>query len=101
MKLGFHPNKKEKCEKRREKMYRSTYTGADQREHDTLVESQRFALFHFDAFLIQAFHGVHFASVGLPAAIDLTETAAANDSVNAEIVHSQLRHTQKRNRIKY
>jgi hypothetical protein len=101
MKLGFHPNKKEKCEKRREnKMYRSTYTGADQREHDTLVESQRFALFHFDAFLIQAFHGVHFASVGLPAAIDLTETAAANDSVNAEIVHSQLRH-KKRNRIKY
>lgn len=95
MKLGFHPNKKEKCEKRREKMYRSTYTGADQREHDTLVESQRFALFHFDAFLIQAFHGVHFASVGLPAAIDLTETAAANDSVNAEIVHSQLRHKKK------
>lgn len=96
MKLGFHPNKKEKCEKKREKMYRSTYTGADQREHDTLVESQRFALFHFDAFLIQAFHGVHFASVGLPAAIDLTETAAANDSVNAEIVHSQLRHKKKR-----
>ena len=71
-----------------------TYSGADQREHDTLVESQRFALFHFDAFLVQAFHGVHFASVGLPAAIDFTETAAANNSMNAEIVHRQLRNNK-------
>lgn len=68
----------------------STYTGADQWEHNTLVESQRFALFHFDAFLVQAFHGVHFARVGLPAAVDLTKSTTTDDSVNAEIVHGQL-----------
>lgn len=68
----------------------STYPRADQREHDAFVESQRFALFHFDAFLIQAFHGVHFARVGFPATVDFAKTAATDDPVNAKIVHRQL-----------
>ena len=78
----------------------STYACADQREHDALVESQRFALFHFDAFLVQAFHGVHFARVGLPAAVDFAKTATADDPVDAKVVHRQLRDEGKNKKKK-
>jgi len=33
---------------------------------------------------------LHFSSVGLPAAINLTEATATNNSVDAEVVHCQL-----------
>ena len=68
----------------------STYTGADQREHDALIKSERLALFHFDALLVEAFHRVHFARVRFPAAVHLAEPAASDDSVHAEVVHGQL-----------
>ena len=75
----------------RKKICRATYACADQREHDALVQSQCLALFHFDALLVQAFHRVHFTSVGFAAAVDFAESAAADDPVDAEIVHRQLR----------
>lgn len=74
-----------------------TYASADQREHDALVESQSFSLFHFDAFLVEAFHGVHFARVGLAAAVDLAKTAATDDPMNAKIVHRQLEIKEEKN----
>ena len=64
--------------------------GGDQGEHDPLVESQRLPLLHLDPLLVQAFHGVHLARVGLAAAVDLAEAAAADDPVHGEVVHRQL-----------
>lgn len=69
---------------------RAVLTRADQRQHDALVERQRLALLHLDALLIEAFHGVHLARVGLPAAVHLAEAAPADDPVHAEVVHRQL-----------
>ena len=49
-------------------------SGGDQAKHDPFVEGQGLALFHLDAFLVQAFHGVHFPGVGFAATVNLTET---------------------------
>lgn len=34
------------------------HPGADQRQHDSLVECQRFSLLHFDPLFIQTLHGI-------------------------------------------
>ncbi len=75
---------------KKNRYFLSTYAGADQGEHDALVECKRFALLHLDALLVQAFHGVHFSRVGFTAAVNLAETAAPDNAMNAEVVHCQL-----------
>lgn len=62
-------------------------TRADQREHYPFVQRQRFALFHFYPFLIEAFHRVHFPRVCLPATVNFAEAPSADYPVNAEVVH--------------
>ena len=57
-------------------------TRRNQGKHDPLVQSERFALLHFDAFFVQAFHGVHFARVRLSAAVNFSESSTANNSVD-------------------
>lgn len=39
---------------------------------------------------------LHFARIRFPAAVDLPETTAANDSVNAEVVHGELEGARRR-----
>ena len=68
----------------------TTYPGADQRQHDAFIKRQSLALFHFDAFLVQAFHGVHFSRVGFTTTVNFAEAAASNDSMDAKVVHRQL-----------
>ncbi|RNA09524.1 hypothetical protein BpHYR1_005796 [Brachionus plicatilis] len=60
------------------------------RQHDALVQRQTFALFHFDALFVQAFHGVHFARVRLATPVHLAEAAPAYYPVHAKVVHAQL-----------
>ena len=63
---------------------------AHRREHDAFVERQTLALLHLDALLVQALHCIHFAGVGLAAAVHFAEAAATDDAVHAEVVHGQL-----------
>lgn len=98
---------------------RVTHPGADQRQHDSLIECQRFSLLHFDPLFIQTLHGIpethtvsehillskpkrsfflvsslqqhlHFPCVRLSASVHLSKTPSTDDPMHTEVIHCQL-----------
>ena len=59
-------------------------TRRDQGKHNSFVQRERLSLLHFDTFFVQAFHGVHLARVRLSTSVDLAESSASDDAVDAE-----------------
>lgn len=89
--LDKENEERKKREKKGKRNEEKTYARANQRQHCPLIQSQCFALFHFDSLFIQTLHCIHFTRISFSATINFTKATASNNTMNTEIIHCQLK----------